>query len=120
MGYDYYVKVIGRMLVGLYFILQFVWLLLNLDAEKERMKSKIVYFPIKFVLAALCSVIGLFFVIDFHAQYSAAFAIGLILFETLMLDSQGPPLTRYPKNYRFHAFLSKLVLIAACLMIIAR
>ncbi len=120
MGYDYYVKVIGRMLVGLYFILQFVWLLLHLDAEKDRMKSQAVYFPIKFLLIALYSIIGLFFVIDFHAPYAAAFAIGLILFETLMLDSQGPPLTLYPKNYRFHALLSKMVLIAACLMVIAR
>ena len=113
-------RVIGRILVGLYFILQFVWLLLNLDAEKERMKSAAFYLPIKLALAVLYSVIGLFFVIDFHAQYAAAFVIGLILFEALMLDSQGPPLTRYPKSYRFHALLSKIVLIAACLMIIAR
>ncbi|MGB0929307.1 MAG: hypothetical protein ACPGVB_00930 [Chitinophagales bacterium] len=120
MGYDYYVKVIGRVLVGLSFILQFFWFLLNLDKEKERIKSKAAYFPIKFLLSALYSMIGLFFVIDFYAPHAASFAIGLVLFETLMLDSQGEPLTLYPKNYRLHVLLSKIVLIGACLMVIAR
>lgn len=120
MGYDYYVKVIGRVLVGLSFIFQFFWFLLHLDKEKERMKSQAVYFPIKFLLAALYSVIGLFFVIDFYAPHAAAFAIGLVLFETLMLDSQGEPLTLYPNSYRLHILFSKMVLIGACLMIIAR
>jgi len=120
MGYDYYVKVIGRMLVGLYFILQFVAFLLSLDAEKERLKDHSIYFPIKFFLAAIFSMVGLFFVIDFHAQYAAAFAIGLILFEILMVDFRGQPFTLYPNNYRFYAILSKTILIAACLMIIGR
>lgn len=66
------------------------------------------------------SVIGLFFVIDFEAQYAAAFAIGLIIFEVLMIDLKGEPITLYPNYYRYHALLSRLVLIAACLMIIGR
>lgn len=120
MGYDYYVKVIGRVLVGGHFILQFFWFLLQLDAQKERLKDYKAYFPIRFLLMALYSVIGLFFVIDFEAQYAAAFAIGLIIFEALMMDLRGEPVTLYPNSYRYHALLSRIVLIAACLMIIGR
>ena len=120
MGYDYYVKVIGRILVGVYFILQFTWFLLHLDDHKKRLEKHSAYFPIIFAQAALFSIIGLFFVIDYQAQYAAAFGIGLILFEVFMIDFRGTPFTLYPNSYRFHAILSKMVLIAACLMIIAR
>ncbi|MEZ4884995.1 MAG: hypothetical protein R3E32_09750 [Chitinophagales bacterium] len=120
MGYDYYVKVIGRILVGLYFFLQFASFLLRLEDQKKRLENHKAYLPIRWLQVMLYSVIGLFFVIDFYAQYTAAFAIGLIMFEVLMIDLQGEPFTLYPNNYRFQAILSKIVLIAACLLIIGR